>query len=1118
MSQRSVFIALVALTLALARPVEAQVLYGSIVGTVVDTTSAAVPDAEVTITQTETNQSRHAATNQSGGYTFSDVPAGSYVVVVSKNGFQSFTAKDVEVVLNGVARVNASLRVGSVSENVVVTADAAVLQTDRADVRAEVNSQSLQDLPVASRSFQTLLGTVPGATQPTYFQTGGENNSSRAMSLTINGTPATDLVVRIDGVSATNQWIPQLQAYTPTIESIETVDTVTSSFDAEQGNAGGSSVNVQVKNGTNQLHGSAFEYLENRALAARNFFLPAAFGKPKGDWNVFGGTVGGPIRKNKLFYFASFEGTLERATGGSYSTTGAVGGLVYSTVPNAATRGGDFSQTGVTIYDPTTGNSDGSGRTAFPGGIIPPSRLDPITTQKLLPLVPLPNLAGSSNNYFSIPNFAATYYRVDSKVTWAATPKLNVNGRIGYLNNSEEAAGNYPLPSGSTVNPASANINDTGNVFTSTIAANYTVTPNLLVDGLYGLTWSHTLHTKGDNGACYGAPLGIPGSCQGRDPGQPGMNITGYTVVGNNANLAEYLDPQYQFVTNAAWINGKHNVRFGLDVHRLDLNHYEVNSAPSTMTFTGGLTALKGGASPNQYNALADFLLGTPQSLFVGIDNPPLDSAYAQRPITSRTWQFGLYIRDQWQVARKLTVSYGTRWEYYPVSTRADRGIELFNFTSLKEEICGVGGNPGDCGIHVSPKQFAPRIGIAYRPTEKIVVRAGFSLNWEQDDMYHAGVYGFPALISVTQAGLNTYSSVGKLDAGVPVLSPLNISSGNISVPAGSGITTLGQNYVRGYIMSWNLTVQRSFAHNWTAQAGYVGNRAIHQDQPQNINYGLPGGGVASQPFYATLATTAAVSVIEPIAHTYYDSLQSSLTHRFSGGLSVNMNYTWSKALTNFAGGIPIPQYFHLDKGLQSTDQPQRTNIGTTWEVPFGKGKRFLSQSRVASAALGGWQVNGLLEAYSGQPFTVSASSASLNSPGSSQQANQVLPNVAILGGVGTGQPYFNPNAFAPVTCVCFGNSGFNNLRGPFNTNLDFSLFRRFALTERIGLQFRAEVFNLTNTPHFANPSGLNVSSATFGANGTITNLNGFGVITATESGERDFDQRYLRLGLRLGW
>jgi hypothetical protein len=1104
-------------------PASGQVLNGSIVGNVTDSSSAAVGGAIVRALHLETNRARQLATNDAGGYTFSDIPVGTYDVTVTKEGFQTFASRRIRVEVNSVVRVDATLQVGAITQSVEVSTESAVLQADRSDVHSEVLTHTIESVPVAGRSYQSLFFLVPGVTQPDYFQTGGINNPSRAMTVNVNGTPNTDVVVRVDGVSATNQWIQNLQAYTPAMEAIQTVNVVTSSFDAEQGLAGGASVTVQIKSGTNQVHGSAFEYNSNTALRARGFFLPSTSPKPPANKNMFGGTVGGPIKRDKLFYFVSYEGFIDHETGGPYAlATGS-----YLTLPDALVRSGNMSASSNPIYDPMTGSANGTGRTPFPDKIVPLARQDPIVTGYFLPKLPLPQFAGSSNNYFTVPPYQSNYHKIDTKVNWNATNKLSVTGRFSYLPDTESSQGNY----GPAVNPLSLPLEGTAGVISTTAAATYILTPNFVVDGLVGFTRQHTQQHPGGPNQCWGAQANIPNACYAgsRDYALTKMIFSGgWTSLGGSPSFYDYMDPQYEWTANAGWIKGRHNVRFGVDLLKLDMNHYEIPYLPG-FTFTGGLTALNGGPAPNQYNAFADFLLGLPQSLQDGFDNPPLNGrANPDRPVTLRSREIGLYIRDQFQVSRKLTASIGLRWEYYPVPTRADRGIELFDFSTNKQLICGEGGIPENCGIHVNPWQFAPRVGVAYRPAENFVIRAGFSLNWQQDNMYRSGLYSYPTQVAILQSGLTSYSAVGTIAQGFPALTTPNVSTGTISLPAGASTTTLPKNFVRGYVMSWNFTLQKSMGHGFTAQAGYVATRALHQAQNQNVNYGLPGGGAASQPFYQSLGITGSLNVIWPMVHTYYDSLQASLNRRFSAGLSLNAAFTWSKNISNFAGSIPIPQYFNRNRGLAQIDIPAKFTLAATQELPFGKGKRLLNHGGLASALAGGWQVNAILAAYSGSPFTISASTTSLNAPGSPQLADQVKPDVQVLGGVGSNTPYFDPLAFASVTQVRFGTAGFNTLRGPAVANLDLSLFREFNYRERIKLQLRAEAFNVTNTPHFWSPGTRgsnyspvftdNVSNMVLNSDGTVRSLNGYDSITTVNATGRDYDERYFRLGLRISF
>src|SRR5439155_4719248 len=325
-------------------------------------TGLSVPGATVKITQNETNQSREATTSETGSYTFTNVAAGTYEVDVTLPGFQSFKSPNIVVRVNTAVRVDAKLSVGALQESVTVSGTAALLQTETAAVQTQTTSEQLQNLPINGRSFQSLLTLTPGVAQPNYFQTGGINNPARSMQVSVNGSPNTNTVFRLDGVSATNQWIQGLQAYTPGIEAIETVNVVTNSFDAEQGMAGGASVNVQIKSGTNTLRGSAFEYMQSDKLRARNFFLPAGQAKTHENKHIYGGTVGGPLKHDKLFYFVSVESTHNNTVGGPYVTQASGSATQFLSLPPAALRTGNFAGTGTVIYDPTTGNANGTAR------------------------------------------------------------------------------------------------------------------------------------------------------------------------------------------------------------------------------------------------------------------------------------------------------------------------------------------------------------------------------------------------------------------------------------------------------------------------------------------------------------------------------------------------------------------------------------------------------------------------------------------------------------------------------------------------------------------------------------------------------------------------------------
>jgi hypothetical protein len=466
-------------------------------------------------------------------------------------------------------------------------------------------------------------------------------------------------------------------------------------------------------------------------------------------------------------------------------------------------------------------------------------------------------------------------------------------------------------------------------------------------------------------------------------------------------------------------------------------------------------------------------------------------------------------VHDQWQFNRKLTVNYGLRWELYPVPTQANKGISLYNFANNTIQECGVGGFAMDCGIKVSHKLFAPSIGLAYRLFENFVIRAGYSLSPQQDDMARFAIQGYPDEAQSTINGATSFTPAGTVSGtGAPVIPAPVFNSGAVLVPPGTGnLDAQPLNFVRGYIQSWNVTMQKQFKGGITASLGYVGQHSVHLFTGVNFNYGTLGGGAASQPLYP-YGITATANLNEPFGNATYNSMQSTFQKRLANGLFVTASFTYSKVISESAS-ILVPQYTYYDHYLACRDRTFTLPIAFTYQLPFGKGKPFL-KTGPAAWITGGWDVNGIFTHFSGSPFTVSSSSASCNCPGSSQTANLVGTPSIVGTGVG-GVPYFNPLAYAPVVGANFGTSGFDQLRGPGTTDLDMSLYRTFAVTkgERLKMQIRADSINVSNTPHFANP-GANVSNYV-----SPTNLGGFSQITGTQNPSRLLDQRYFRFGLR---
>jgi hypothetical protein len=1104
---------------AMAQDADAQVLYGSLIGSVTDPSGAPVPGVRVMLASSGTGQERRATTDEVGYYNFPTLPGGSYRLTTDRSGCAPFVRQDLVVRINDVLRVDVLLTVGAVTEQVLINAAAPVLQTDRADVHTDFSPAKLENLPIPpGRNFQHLLGVVPGSTPITQTNSMAAN-PARSLTSNINGTSQFGNNIRIDGASMNQVWLPNLATYIPALEAIDTVNVVTNSYNAEQGLAGGAAINVSIKSGTNALHGSAFEYHNDNNLKANPYFLPPGQNKPKYILNQFGGTIGGPIVHNKLFYFASYEGTFDRETGATLTT-----------VPTAAIRAGDMSASPAPIYDPLTGSPDGSGRSAFPGNRIAAARQSPIV-QKLIALTPFPNIPGAlTNNYYAVGAFSFDRNTADAKLNYNASNKLTMYGRFGVLKYTLIDPPAFGPLGGPFVAAAGAFAGTAvGHTYSSSIGATYVATPHFIIDGSFGFSLLNTdaeqIRLNENLGADF---LGIPGTNNGSQKsagGWPSIQVANYSTLGQFATNWPiiYYDPSFRYSVNANWAHGTHNVRFGSELSRQHMNHSEYTftgasgGGAGTFSFSGGVTTLRGGASPNQFNSYADFLLGSPSTIQKMLQ--PTDR------ISTRAWLEGLYVQDQWQVSRRFTLSYGVRWEYFPEPTRASRGLERYDISANRMLVCGVGVVPNDCGVSNSKRLFAPRLGIAYRATETFVIRAGYGITNNPYSLARPLRANYPAMLALSLTGPNTFTPAGSLAQGIPPFVVPDLGDGIISVPGNYVVDTLPNFFNRGYIQSWNFTLQKQLAGNWTAQAGYVATRQVRQLGNTDLNVGTPGGGVASQPFNQAFGRTASVLLTSPIGGSRYDSLQARIERRFSQGLQLNANYTWSKSMgiccdsdDGGSPGIQLPQYYNLNRSVLSFDRTHAFTFSVVYQLPFGRGKMFANGGSLSSKLFGGWQINALMGAYTGLPFSVSAAGTSLNAPGNTQRANQVKPSVQKLGGEGPTEAYYDPLAFAPVTTVNFGTAGFLSLRGPGYVNLDGGIFREFALREHLKVQFRMEAFNVTNTPHFGNPNG-NVSNLQLNPDGSIRSLGGFMTISALSpvaTSREGIDERVFRFGLRI--
>lgn len=1083
----------VVVLLATAANTPAQVLYGSLVGTVVDQSGASVPTARVSVTSKETAQTREAQTDESGRYNIGNLLPGSYDVKVTANGFRTLVRSDLSINPNNVSRIDATLELGATSEQVTVQAEAALLQTASSETHTALTSKPIVTLPLNQyRNYQALINLVPGAT-PAAFQNSSTDTPQRSLRTFVNGTNPNNNVTRLDGAANVNIWLPHHAMYVAPAETISEVNIATSARDAEQGAAGGAAITVITKSGTNDLHGSAFEFHNNQHMKSRPFFWPANQDKSRDTLNLFGGTLGGPIIRNHLFFFGSYEGTRQRT-----------GGSSILNVPTADIRRGDFSAylnaaTGAgTIYDPTTGDENGRGRQPFPNNIIPDNRISPIA-RRIIALTPLPNIAGRPTENFAAAGtgkFDRDNY--DGKINWNRGTKHSIWGKVSLL---DATVGGIPA-FGEIGGPGVGGDPGVGStsVYLYTVGHTYTITPNLLIDQTVGYTRQKQDVLPYDFGTNYGSEVfGIPGTngTDERYSGLPAFTFTTWSDLGRSQGWMPVFrdDGSWTHSSNISWIRGAHEVRFGFDMVRHALNHWqpEVGNPRGAFTFGGGVTALSGGPAPNEYNSYAAFLLGLPSSAGKSIQ-------YIE--MTGREWQLGWYVRDRWRVTRNFTLNLGLRLERFPLMSRKDSGIERLDLQTMQVYLGGYGNVPKDAGIKTNENNFAPSGGFAWSIGPSTVIRAGYGLSWDPLPFSRPLRGFYPLTIAGSFVGANSFTAYRPLEQGIPEVTGPDTSTGVVPLPASVTHRSPWGEIKRGNIQSWNFTVEQRMPWDLVGTVAYVGTKTSNQFAERDINSPAPGAGNTGRPYYAQFGRAIDIDMWDGWMNGNYHSLQSTIRKPFGNGILLQGAYTYSKAInyTDEDGWATVlwnwEPVLDRNRARAGYDRTHVFQIAGVYELPFGRGKNWLN-SGVASWIAGNWQINGNFYAYTGTPFTVTASGASLNSSGNQQTADQVGP-VKKIGEYGPGQLYYDPTSFRSVTDVRFGSTGRNILDGPGVIGVDASVFKVFPISERLRFELRGEAFNLTNTPRFNNP------------NADVSNANNFMQVTAA-SGERQ-----LRVGARI--
>lgn len=1075
--------ALATLLLALAGSIYSQTVTATLVGTVTDSSGATIPNATITVVEVNTSSSRTGTTNESGNYTFANLPPGTYSITAELAGFKRASQARVDVIVNTTERVDLTLQPGNVSETVEVTTAAPMLQTDRADTGRKIEIVQAANLPIGTnRNFQGLLNLVPGTTRAG-FQHSQFFNAASSLQTEVNGQLRMGNNYQLEGIDD-NERTGLLQILIPPIEAIQTVDVSTSNFDAELGRASGAVTNVFFKSGTNNFHGAAYEFLKNNDLNARNFFDPKVGHLA---YNYFGGNIGGPIKKNKLFFFADFL----RVSDHEANTN-------LLSIPTSDFRTGNLSASTTPIYDPATGNPDGTGRTPFPGNIIPSNRINPISA-KLLSLIPAPTAAGSTNNFFGLLPFTKDTNSLDAKVDYVLSDRDRLSARFSYSRPVVSQAPVFGLAGG----PAQGNFEGTGIQNTYSAGLNYdrVFSPSLVAEFRFGVAYYHNEAKQTDYGSTASTAIGIPG-----------INLDANTsgLVGITINGGVYNNPLLGYAASLPWVRaeanidavntwtktiGNHTLKFGGDIRRIRdaLLQNQTFSPRGLYTFNDGQTSTPG-AKTSFANNFASFLLDLPGQ--AGRDLSVTFPNY-------RAYQFFTFVADKWSVTPKLTVDLGLRWELYPPATPAfPGGFSNYNPTNNTLVIAGIGGNPSNLGLEARYTNFAPRFGAAYRVTEKTVVRIGFGIsytpfpdnNWAYNFPIRANNAYDPAVAGYGPAVLSD-GRVATFQNGFPQSTLPTIPANGIitNPPVATNYFTVAQNFRNPYVESWNVAIQQALPAHFVLDAAYVANHGVNNPVNYNLNASTSlNTGNAGLP-EAAFGRKASTSQLFAGYSSLYNSLQIKLDRRFSSGLAVTTAYTFAKGMgfqTGDDGGLLF--YINQRRNYARNDF-DRTNTfvqSYVYDLPFGKGKKYLNGSGPASYVLGGWRVSGILSLMSGLPININYSATSLNSPGNSNSPDQIAP-VKILHGINVGNPWLTQASFQAPAVGVFGNVGRNSLNGPAFFDLDASLFKSIQFTERVSLELRCEAFGITNTPQFANP-GSTFGSANFGfITGTLGGGNG---------------------------
>ena len=1007
----------------------AQSTRGSIGGQVTDATKTAVSGAAVALVDQETNQKRTAITGPQGDFLVTLLDPGTYRLEVDAPGYRPHV-QDLVLDLNQEIRVEVPLLPGKTTEQVTVTAKRSLLRPDSSTVGGVIDNRQVQGLPLDGRDFFELSLLLPGVVPAAE---GSAASVRGSFAININGAREDSNGFLLDGVYNGD---PKLNgtAVSPPVDAVREFEVLSSTYDASFGRDGGGQVSVVLRSGGNQFHGTAYEFFRNAIFDARNYFAPSDASAPQDQRNQFGGTVGGPVVKNRTFFFADYQGTRD-STGITQVTN----------VPTLAERTGDFSQSSRIPIDPTTG-------APFPNLKIPSYYLNPAGLA-IAALYPAPNRNVPNQNYVSSPAGRVRDDQFDLRLDHSLAPSSQLTFRYSFGDNSlfEPFTGpSFPLVPGYGDNVPSRAQN-------AMLAETHVFTPALLNEIRAGFDRVSLGVFQQDIGHDVNGQVGLPQiSTNPRDFGLTSISVTGFSPLGDESNNPQHgVTNVYQLTDNLTWVHGRHLAKFGADFRVLQQNAYRDVESRGFIDFLGLFTG----------NALEELLLGLATDSGVATLN---------NPEHLRTYSYNFFANDTWRLRPNLTLILGVRYEYNSPGVDAQNHANLYDQATQTLVPVGTGGMPRG-GYLPDRNNFAPRLGLAWTPagSPRTVVRAGYGIYYDQSSLAPGeGLYFSPPYFN-----FNVYYPLGPT-------APLLLSNpfpNNFPLPTPSSALAFQRDLRTPYVQQWNFNIERSLGGSRMLEIGYVGSKGTGLIGARDINQPPP---TPAQTYQRPVAAFADIDLMESNRNSIYHSLQARFEQRLNFGLSLLASYTFAKSIDNgssffsSAGDPNFPQdsyNLRAERGLSNFDVRHRFVASYAYDLPFGKASRWLK----------GWQTFGILQFQTGQPFTVSLlpdfdnSNTGIDSLGFG--AND-RPNVVGSPRLSnpTANEWFNTSAFAIPPYGTFGNSGRNTVEGPGMATVDLSLVKNTAIRERATVQFRVEAFNVLNRTNFGLPDNF-IGSPTFG-------------------------------------